>query len=105
MIELPAEDGLAVGMVFHELATNAAKYGALSRAGGHVDVTWSGPRDGEVALTWSERGGPPVVATRRQGFGSRLIRMNIETALRGEARLNYAVTGFSAHLRFRPRSG
>lgn len=103
-IELPAEDGLAVGMVFHELATNAAKYGALSHAGGHVDVTWSDPRDGEVTLTWTERGGPPVVAPSRQGFGSRLIRMNIETALRGEARLDYAEKGFTACLHFRPRA-
>ena len=102
-VDLRPEDSLAIGMVFHELATNAAKYGALSRAGS-LDVRWSQGPDGEIALTWTERGGPAVSGRpSREGFGSRLIRMNVETALKGTAEMDYAAEGLTARLRFRPR--
>ena len=63
-------------MAFHELATNAAKYGALSNDEGHVEVTWAltaPPKAPALAIEWREIGGPPVKPRRRRGFGSRLI--------------------------------
>ena len=63
-------------MAFHELATNAAKYGALSNDAGRVEVTWAlttPPKTPALAIAWREIGGPPVKPRRRRGFGSRLI--------------------------------
>ena len=103
-LDLRAEDSLALGMVFHELATNAAKYGALSSPDGTVQVAWGRQADGEVTLTWTERGGPAVSPPGREGFGSRLIRMSVEVSLKGAARMDYAEEGLTAHLTFRPRA-
>jgi len=100
--ELPAHD-LQVGpkaavslvMAFHELATNAAKYGALSNGAGSLRVDWKVSNDAEpprLFVKWEETGGPPVKAPTRQGFGSRLIRgLAQETA--GEVRLDYEPSG------------
>jgi two-component sensor histidine kinase len=82
-VDLDARSAVVLGMVVHELATNAAKVGALSNAEGRVAVTWSATsvEDGtKVEIRWCERGGPAVVAPTRRGFGSRLI----EHAVRGE---------------------
>lgn len=100
-VQLNAQDALALGMVFHELATNAAKYGALSRAEGVVSVTWDRDEEGQVVLDWTERGGPPVTPPSRTGFGSRLIRLSLETGLKGSAVMDYAAEGLSARLRFK----
>lgn len=62
-----------VGMALHELATNALKYGALSVAGGTVEIRWDRTQDG-FWLRWQERGGPEVTPPARSGFGTRLIR-------------------------------
>jgi len=65
----------AMAMVLHELATNAAKYGALSAPEGRIAVRWesgTGP-SGELVLRWTERNGPPVAAPLRRGFGSKLM--------------------------------
>jgi PAS domain S-box-containing protein len=69
----------AVAVVLHELATNASKYGALSNAKGQVRLTWSRSEDGQLALCWTELGGPSVNAPERKGFGSRLIEGTIGT--------------------------
>ena len=82
----------ALGLVFHELATNAAKYGGLSNADGRVDVTWT-QADGRLELTWRESGGPAVAAPTRRGFGSRLIEKSLEGQLAGHARLDFAPSG------------
>ncbi len=72
-----------LGLVFHELATNAAKYGALSTPGGRVVLASS--RDGDTqTLTWTETGGPPVTAPQRTGFGSNLTRVSVEGQLGGK---------------------
>jgi two-component sensor histidine kinase len=86
-------------LLFHELATNAAKYGALSRPGGRVLVEWrcSGCR---VALTWKESGGPPVVPPNRQGFGSKLIATCL-TALGGTIESQFSPEGYSCRMNFR----
>jgi PAS domain S-box-containing protein len=78
------DDGAAtpLALLFHELGTNAAKYGALSVDGGRVDLT--GRRDGErYHLSWKEQGGPVTEAAELSGFGSRLITLSVEGQLRG----------------------
>jgi two-component sensor histidine kinase len=86
---------LAMGLLFHELATNAAKYGALSGAAGTVEVVWRVQRQGRDArlhIDWVEQGGPPVAEPSRRGFGTRLIERSLGH-LGGEATLNYDVAG------------
>jgi PAS domain S-box-containing protein len=67
----------AVAIILHELATNAAKYGALSVANGRVDLKWSREADGQLHLFWVETGGPQVQEPTRKGFGSRIIEQMI----------------------------
>jgi PAS domain S-box-containing protein len=88
---------VSLTLLIHELATNAAKYGALSLSGGLVTLTWRGS-DGGLELHWSECGGPPVEAPSRSGFGARLIRRSI-TGLGGETHLDYAREGLRARFR------
>jgi two-component sensor histidine kinase len=85
---------VALGMVFHELATNAAKYGAFSSAGGRVFITWT-VDDRGIDLSWKERGGPPVEPTSKEGFGSILIVSLIERDLNGAAKLDLEPDGTS----------
>ncbi|MFC5342470.1 sensor histidine kinase [Brevundimonas staleyi] len=91
---------LSLGMIFHELATNAAKYGALSDPEGRVFVDWTIANQTNRVLTvfWREVGGPAVQPPTRKGFGSRLIERNIRHDLAGEAKLSYASDGFLAEL-------
>lgn len=90
-VHLPARVALSLGMVFHELATNAAKYGALAQAGKLV-LTWSANQD-VLRFEWREMGGPPVSAPERRGFGSRLIERSITGELRGWVEADYAQDG------------
>jgi len=87
---LPAQASLVLTMCLHELATNAAKYGALSNGIGNVHVAWTVAGEGTL-LTWLEVGGPPVAAPQRKGFGSLLI----EQSFRGEQQscFDYRPTG------------
>jgi two-component system CheB/CheR fusion protein len=97
-IALSNDCAQAVAMTVHELATNAAKYGALSRPSGRLSVTWD--RDGDdVAIAWTERGGPPVRAPDRDGFGSLLIRVNVVTRLRGRFEPEWSPDGFACRIR------
>jgi two-component sensor histidine kinase/PAS domain-containing protein len=98
-VSLPPKQALALGMVFHELATNAAKHGALSQAKGCVEVDWRLEAE-RLEVTWRERRGPPVTPPQRRGFGSRLIKAALETELRGSASLDYAPDGLSCRLAF-----
>ncbi|MGY8709047.1 PAS domain S-box protein [Bradyrhizobium sp. 18BD] len=82
----------AIAVVLHELATNASKYGALSNAKGHVRLTWSHSEDGQLALRWTELGGPSVNAPQRKGFGSRLIEGTIKP-LGGKVRFDWRAEG------------
>ena len=73
-LRLAPRSALTVAMALHELATNAAKYGALSSGRGQVYVDWAAvDATGQFRLTWREVGGPPVTAPARSGFGSKLI--------------------------------
>jgi two-component system CheB/CheR fusion protein len=82
-VRLPADVAAPLGLVLHELATNAAKYGAWSQGGGKVHLTWNvGERRGRpiVTINWREEGGPEAKAPGRGGFGSRLIESAIPSA-------------------------
>ena len=89
-------------MALHELATNAAKYGALSDGAGTVTVNWViSPLDGkrELELTWVEDGGPVVQTPTRKGFGSRLIQRNLAHDLGGVATIEYRPQGVISVIR------
>jgi two-component sensor histidine kinase len=96
-VRLRPKPALTLAMVFHELATNAAKYGALSNdAVGHINITWKVERSHNgkrMRLRWQESGGPPVSRPRRKGFGSRLIKGGLAQELDGEVRLDYNAGG------------
>ncbi|WP_371346786.1 HWE histidine kinase domain-containing protein [Ancylobacter sp. IITR112] len=87
-----------MALVLHELSTNAAKYGALSRLGGRLEVTWRIEPNGDCAVVWREQGGPEVVASRRRGFGMALIERSVPYDLGGTSRLEFAPAGLVAHL-------
>ena len=89
---------LALSMAFHELGTNALKYGALSRPEGRVDIRWS-LDDGELTLSWVERGGPPVSTPLRTGFGSRLLTRALADDLQGDVELRFPTGGLECHIR------
>jgi len=109
---LPARVVLALGLVVHELATNAAKYGALAVADGRLDVTWSvsgagedgpgraatGATAGLLHIIWSERGGPPPATARPPGFGTRLIERSIAGELGGTVEMNFDSQGLQGRL-------
>ncbi|MCR5877247.1 sensor histidine kinase [Phenylobacterium sp. J367] len=90
--DLSPSEALTLGLLFHELATNAAKYGALTVATGSVEIRWT-IEDSRLKLTWQERGGPPVTPPTRRGFGSRLIERSLQGEMRGEAVLDFAPAG------------
>lgn len=92
-VRLGADMVQSLGLVFHELATNAAKHGALSRPEGQVTVDWS-IRRGTLDLTWAETGGPRVAgAPTRQGFGSTLLGQVLRHQLGGKIDMEWAETG------------
>lgn len=96
---------LALSMVFHELATNALKYGGLSTPGGRVEVSWRrDPLDPDrLALRWTETGGPRIEQPpSRKGFGSRLIAASLRNELKGEASFEYRSTGLVCTLTVQP---
>jgi PAS domain S-box-containing protein len=87
---------LTLAMVFHELATNAAKYGALSKASGRIAIGWivqQASSGDQMLLRWQESGGPPVALPRRRGFGSYLIEGRLAQELSGEVRIDYEKAG------------
>jgi PAS domain S-box-containing protein len=90
-VDLPAEPALHLALVFHELVTNANKYGALSNSEGTVRLGWR-VDDGILEIDWCESGGPPVNAPSRRGFGTTLIDRSIK-AERGAAQAFYGADG------------
>jgi PAS domain S-box-containing protein len=82
-----------MAVTLHELATNAAKYGALSVTVGHVDVNWSLTVDGRLVLRWCESGGPPVKIPTRQGFGTGAMERMIGDQPKGKVRLDWCANG------------
>jgi len=95
-LRLSPRMALDLAMALHELATNAAKYGALSNPTGAVRLSWRVDRMGpqsRIRLRWSEAGGPSVEPPSRRGFGLRLIERSLARDLGGEARFEFAPTG------------
>lgn len=85
-----------LALVAHELVTNSAKYGALKDTHGKVTLRWERDDVGRLVILWTERGGPPVQAPKRRGFGSTVIERSIPYDLQGEAEIHYAVAGVEA---------
>jgi PAS domain S-box-containing protein len=81
----------------HELATNAAKYGSLSAAGGHVEISWSLTADGMLSLRWIESGGPTVTPPTHRGFGTRILE-NMIGQLKGEVRFDWRDQGLMCEI-------
>jgi PAS domain S-box-containing protein len=99
-LDLDPKTAVAVAMALHELATNAAKYGALSTPDGHVAIRWSAEAGSppRMRLCWTERGGPVVVPPARRGFGSRLIERGISADLHGSATLTFRPEGLECEI-------
>ncbi len=98
-VTVRGELAVGLGLMLHELATNATKYGALSVAKGRVSLSRRAAAEGRAALAWRERGGPPVAVSARKGFGTRLL----EQALRhqdGEVQFRFEPNGFQAEVGF-----
>jgi PAS domain S-box-containing protein len=87
----------AIGLALHELATNAAKYGALSTDKGRVDVAWR-IVDDACTMSWIECGGPPVSAPKQRGFGTIVMQAMAERSVDGVVDLDYAPSGVTWRL-------
>jgi two-component sensor histidine kinase len=94
-VHLEPKRALALGMAFHELATNAARHGALSQPGGKVGVSWDVDPEHKVRLRWEERGGPSVTQPGRRGFGLRLIEHGLAREIAGPVRLAFEPEGLT----------
>jgi PAS domain S-box-containing protein len=92
----------AIGVTLHELATNAAKYGALSVANGRVEVTWSHAVDAGLVLHWTEGGGPAARKPTRKGFGTSVIQRMIRRQLKGEIHLDWRPEGLACEIVLKP---
>ena len=95
-IILGERPGLTLGLMLHELGTNAAKYGALSTPNAHVEIAWNIARSGSTEhlhFRWEEVGGPLVAAPTRTGFGTRLIERSLSHRFDGIVSLSYPSTG------------
>lgn len=92
----------AARLAFHELATNAAKYGALSVAEGHGEVLWSLRRLKSsvrlVEIIWRESGGPPAVPLASRGFGSRLLEQGLANDFGSTVKLDFHPDGLECHI-------
>ena len=94
--QVPPNTAIALALIFHELATNAAKYGALSSPDGEVQLTWTvtpTPEGRRLDLTWREVGGPQVSPPGKTGFGTRLIRRGLAAELNAVVDLDFRPEG------------
>jgi len=90
-----------MAMVVHELATNAAKYGALSTQQGRVSIRWGQSSNGHryaLVFEWRETGGPPVVAPQKSGYGTSTIRDVIPYEFAGAVDLTFAASGVKCRI-------
>ncbi|WP_182085950.1 GAF domain-containing protein [Aureimonas sp. ME7] len=91
-IDLTAQQALGLSLAIHELATNAAKYGAFSNETGCVAISWSNT-EGTFQFVWIETGGPPVCPPKQRGFGSKLIERIVAAYFDGDGRLDFDPAG------------
>jgi PAS domain S-box-containing protein len=97
-IRMTPKATLALGIAFHELATNAVKYGAFSNDTGSIQISWAtelSPGGGRLILHWREKDGPPAPPPSRRGFGSQVIESGLAHELEGVVRLDYPPEGVS----------
>ncbi len=92
-VELAPNDALSLGLALHELATNAAKYGALSTEHGKVSVNWMLAADTLARIEWVESGGPEVQYPKRRGFGTDLLEKIVAHELRHPVELEFDPAG------------
>jgi PAS domain S-box-containing protein len=97
VVLLPSATAQTIALVVHELATNAAKYGALSTDNGRVDLTWQ-TKSGKLELVWAESGGPEITPPDRRGYGSRAIIAGIERQLGGLVNFDWQASGLRCTL-------
>jgi two-component sensor histidine kinase len=97
-ISLAPKDAMSLGLAIHELATNAAKYGALSVPGGNVSVTWRFVSSDLAEIRWRESGGPPVSEPEKRGFGRDLIEKIVAHELRSKVDLQFRPEGVECTL-------
>ena len=88
----------AIAVILHELATNAAKYGALSVPNGHVRIEWSHEQNGQLVLRWTEKGGPPVEPPTRRGFGARVMENMVRGQFKGELKFDWHPQGLACEI-------
>ena len=99
-LRLTPRQGLAIGMIMHELATNAVKHGALSGPAGRVELSWS-ETEANVRLRWREVDGPAVAEPMRRGFGLHLVERETHASLGGKAKIAFLPAGLSVDLQFK----
>jgi two-component sensor histidine kinase len=101
-MQLEPREAIHLGLVLHELGTNARKYGALKVPEGRLCVTWNLTGHGArhyLEINWVESGGPTVSPPTGQGFGTLLIKRGLKDSLGGEARITFAPTGVTCDMR------
>lgn len=102
-VVLPPKAVVAVSLILHELATNAAKYGALSNNLGHVEIGWNKEGD-RVHLRWSEHDGPSVTKPEREGFGTKVVSRAFGAEAKPEVTFDYRPEGLRFDIAFTPAS-
>ena len=93
---LSSRANLSLALAVHELATNSAKYGALSTEDGHLDVTWrvtGASGRSELEIVWLETAGPPVAPPSRRGFGTKLIELSLVRGLKAKVNREFLEAG------------
>ncbi|MCA3264170.1 MAG: GAF domain-containing protein [Telmatospirillum sp.] len=103
-VVLTSKSALALSLAIHELATNAAKYGALSAREGRIAIRWALADGGGLDLSWRETGGPAVAPPTRRGFGSTLIERALAMETDGQATLHYLPEGVLCEVALPPAS-
>lgn len=97
-VDLDSRTLMALGLILHELATNAGKFGAFSVNGGKVNVAWRVEDDGKLHLRWVESGGPPVSAPTTTGYGSTVIHAATTYSLGGHLEQKFGVDGLELEI-------
>jgi two-component sensor histidine kinase/PAS domain-containing protein len=101
-VDLPPDHALGLGLILHELSSNAAKFGALSRPEGRVRISWvqSPKPDRRISLSWKESNGPVVSKPAELGFGGKLIERSLAKVLDSSVQLSFASEGVAAEISF-----
>lgn len=97
-VRLNGREARSLRIIFHEMTTNAVKYGALSEPEGHISIDWS-TDDDRLAIVWCERGGPKVAAPSKFNFGSKLITVTLKQ-MNAELEPTFAETGYCYRISF-----